>query len=372
MKGLRFILPLLVLCGCTAEKMEQPSQTVIMYMSGYNNLAGDIATNIELELTKGDLPEADSPDKLIIFAHCAPYMSDGHRYMATQQYRVRTAPVLIRAYRENGKAVLDTLKFYNTNFDTTEPENVRSVLEEIKGMFPSDCYGLVLSGHGTGWLPADDTLSTRAIGSRFYGTIDKVRNTDIKELASSLPMHFDYIIMDACLMGAVEVVYQFRNSCDRMIVSEIEIPSQGFDYARLPGRLFKGQDLEQICKDYMVVRTTGGTISLIDCRQLEPLAAQVRLMADSISKTNAQKMWCNSMYSYFYDLRSLFPVSAALDEALSKAVLYEQHSSFVNMDETLRIGQACGLSMYYPNEKDSAVVAYYRTLDFCKATGVVK
>lgn len=357
--------------------MEQPKQTVIMYMSGYNNLAGDIATNIELQLTKGRLPEADSPDKLVIFTHCAPYLFDGRQYVATQQYRVRTAPVLIQAYSQNGKAVLDTLKFYNTNFDSTDPVNVRSVLNEIKSKFPSDHYGLVFSGHGTGWLPAEDTLSTRAFGSRFYGSVDNVRNTDIRELASALPMHFDYIIMDACLMGSVEVVYQFRNSCDKMIVSETEIPSQGFDYMRLPDRVFNGPDLKQVCADYMYkcgkgAFATGGTVSLIDCRELEPLATQVKLLADSVSRKNAQKMWCSSEYSYFYDLRSLLPASKALDEALGKAVIYEEHTSSVTMNENLKIGQACGLSMFCADGMDPAIVEYYKTLDFCKATGVVR
>ena len=41
---------------------------------------------------------------------------------------------------------------------------------------------------------------------------------NIDALAAALPVRFDFILMDACLMGSVEVVYELRNKADFIIV----------------------------------------------------------------------------------------------------------------------------------------------------------
>lgn len=365
----KYILPALLLsAACSDDKPEaDDSHVLVMFMAGYNNLSGNIATNIELELTKGSLPAKGSSNAIVIFSHCSPYAKEGHRYKSTQQYDVPTQPVLIRAYSEGGKAVLDTLMRYPTDFDYTDPDNLNSVLTEIAERFQASRYGLLYSSHGTGWLPADDTVKTRAVGARFHKSQWNMRETDIRDFAAALPVHFDYIIMDACYMGAVEVVYQLRDCCDYMVVSETEIPADGFDYARLPQRLFASDrpNLEQVCNDYMVRTSVGGTVALVRTAGLEDLAEQVSRLGgipDTLDRAVVQKMGCSGEYRYFYDMQDIF--GGRLD--LSRVVLMEQHTPEFNAMAPLKIDRCCGLSMYLPLEEDTLINSYYRTLDFCR------
>ena len=50
---------------------------------------------------------------------------------------------------------------------------------------------------------------------------------EIADLPGAIPMHLDFIIMDACLMGCVEVAYELRDKCDILIFSPTEILSSG-------------------------------------------------------------------------------------------------------------------------------------------------
>ena len=77
---------------------------------------------------------------------------------------------------------------------------------------------MLYSSHGTGWLPefyygdgADpenevdiwESTSSKSMGSHVNG--DELDEMELSELASAIPMHLDYLIFDACLMGCVEV-----------------------------------------------------------------------------------------------------------------------------------------------------------------------
>jgi len=76
---------------------------------------------------------------------------------------------------------------------------MKQVLNDIIQMYPAQEYGLILWSHGTSWLPAGSSL-------RSFGE-DSGEQMNIPDLAENLPIKFDFILFDACLMVSVEVVY---------------------------------------------------------------------------------------------------------------------------------------------------------------------
>ena len=65
-------------------------------------------------------------------------------------------------------------------------------------------------------------------------------------------MKLDYILMDTCLMGCVEVAYELRNKCDRLLFSPTEILSDGMVYTTMAALLTNvaTPSLNTIAKEY--------------------------------------------------------------------------------------------------------------------------
>lgn len=394
---------MLALVSCerdAIEKRPEPgpvpnpyNNVVIIFQAGYNDLSGALATNIDFNLREARLPDANSSNAILIFSHCAKYEpshdSQDPGYIRSADYITPTEPVLIRAYSQKGSVVLDTIQNYSADFDAVIPENMTTILNDIATLFPADHYGMVYSSHGTGWLPAQN-YRTRSVGASFHEKTENIIETDICQFIKAIPMHLDYMIFDACYMGSVEVAYQMRNCCDRIVASVTEMPSKGIDYTLLPQRLLgsKVPDLEQVCRDFMSNTSIGGAIALYDCSALDSLAIEVqhlimknRARTDSLrtydrKRAQVQHYSNVKVYDYFYDLRDIFSKAgiedlSALDKALKKVVVYEDHTKAFKYS-SIYLDDCHGISMNLPHPSDSTVNAYYRTLDFNKATNWVE
>ena len=66
-------------------------------------------------------------------------------------------------------------------------------------------------------------------------------------------MKMDFIIFDACFMGSVEVAYELRDVCDKIVASPTEVIAEGMDYITMASYLMKssGSDLEGFCRNYL-------------------------------------------------------------------------------------------------------------------------
>lgn len=398
---LTMLFCLAVLIGCRKEPMPFPSSyknVLIIYSAAYNNLAGPLATDIEFELARGEVPDKYSQNAVVIFSHSAPYSGpygsgDSRHYSTSGDYETNTDPVLIRMYKEGGAVKLDTVQRYDRTFNEILPKNMSRVLMDIKTLCPSEQYGLLYSSHGSGWLPPQPQPKHNSIGMHFNGSSSNKDEMDILDFQTAIPMRLSYLIFDACYMGAVEVAYQMRSTCAYFIGSATEIPDTGFDYVNLTGRVFApdGPDLKGICDDYLNVSAMGGTIALVSCNKLDALASEVKALTDKYRdelykiseegrRTTIQRYWCSSEYKYFYDLEDIFHhVSATtaelgrLSERIKSAVIYEAHTD-VFTQGSLRLQNCCGLSMYLPAKDPSydRVNEYYKTLDFDKLTKLVE
>ena len=215
---------------------------------------------------------------------------------------------------------------------------------------------------------------------------------ELTEFDNAIPMHLDYIFFDCCLMGGIEVAYELRDKCDRILFSPTEVIAEGFDYANMGQKLLGGStpDLEGVCSDYYEYYNShpyGGqyrsaTVTLVDCIRLEPLAdicrsifSRHRDALDAITPDDVQGYF-TANYHWFYDLYDIAAHAGAddtelaeLEAALDGCIEYKAATdNFL----TFPINVYSGLSMYLPCNGSGYLDANYRELDWNKATGLVQ
>lgn len=376
------------------------SDVFIYYGMGYNNLSANLASNIA-DLCSGILPGKSREKAILAFTHNPRSYGD---------YNNSNPPLLLRIHRQEGKMAIDTLKIYEEMKYSASGESLRQVLTEIREMFPSKSYGLLVSSHGTGWIPPGYKSSTesvalsaeaaafdysqfpatKSIGSQYEGSYRNNQEIELKEFADAIPMKLDYMILDACLMGGVEVAWELKDVCDKLIFSPTEILSEGMRYKNMSWHLFSGEraNLEAICKEYYeYYNSLSGTscsasISLVDCTKLDGLASAYAGIIENhrdaltrINRNNVQRYFYDNK-SWFYDLRDGALMMGAskeelgkLDAALDECVEYHAETEFFF---NIKLENCCGLSSYLPDSRRASLNNYYKTLSWNQAVGLVK
>lgn len=397
------ILICLALSGCCEKIQPEPQpdienrKVLILYSDGHNNLNSSLNQDIREFVNSEGIPQKHG-DVVLVYTH--PTVSG---YSPSKSY-------LIRAYRQaDNTCRTDTLLTFPEETVSADTRTLYSVLLYAKSAFPAKEYGLVVTTHGTGYLPynyysgsakyenEDDftIFSTikRTIGADRENTV--TYEMDIKDFAANIPYKLKYIVFDACLMGGVEVAYQLRNKTDYLIASQTEILSDGMDYTTMAGYLLKG-DYEGFCSNYFDFydKRTGSyrsaSISLIDCGGLAALGSacagifsKYREGLDAIDKSKVQQYFTYN-YHWFYDFLDIVKQTGcndfelnAVTEALDGCVLYKAAtpaflaSSSSNPYPGFVMERHSGLSMYLPCNGGKYLSSYYRTLDWNKATGLV-
>lgn len=407
------LLGLLTMAACEtfgtfSSRGDRFDRVFIVYSLGFNNLSHDLNVNID-SLCAGDIPGKWSKDAIVVFSHS---LNKGGSYGTPSK------PAVFRIYSENGIVVRDTSGYFHAGVESATTEVLSTSLQYIKDNYPSKSYSMLLSSHATGWIYPGYTFSTPGIITLSHGKTEypewpetksigasySLKNSyivstemDLKEFASAIPMHLDCLIFDACLMGGVEVAYELKDVCNRLLFSPTEVLTKGFCYTPMAAHMFSGSsaDLKAIGEDYFnyyMTQTTGSvrsaTITEVDTKGLDGLAktyASIRRNHSqafaSMSRKNVQRYFYaspgDSRYKpFYYDLRdaareygATADELAELDEALSKCVTYHAETPKF-FDVTL--DRCCGLSMYLPIESCPDLNAYYKTLNWNSAIGLVE
>ena len=398
---------------------ETIDKVLIMYSAGQNNLAAALAEDIG-DLCGGYLPR--SRDRVLLLS----YQRLNSRYTTSV-----AESYLIRYSIFNGRLAADTLKRFPADRNAASAATMNEVLTYVRDNFPAGSYGMLFSSHATGWLPAgyysnssyyDNLYGTgrqampagiggetcvplviperdpalppvKSIGADYvYGASGMVSyEMDLREFAAALPMHMDYIFFDCCLMGGIEVAYELRDRCDRIIFSPTEVLAEGFDYRTMGERLLRSgaPDLEGICRDYYEYYSNhedGGymrsaTVSLVDCAGTGHLAEVCRRIFDShrdglagIMPDEVQQYY-TGRYHWFYDLYDIAVHAGAsgeelaeLQDAIDGCIIYKAATDrFLGIP----IETSCGLSMYLPCNGSAYLDNEYRKLAWNQAAGLV-
>lgn len=357
---------------------------MILYSEGYNNLQGWLDTNFD-QLCEGYIPGKWDNNAIVVFSHASENRSD---------WQTPTNPVVFRIYEHYGEVVRDTVFTYPAETISVDTAFMKTVLNDIKDKYPSDSYGLVYTSHGTGWIPKDYKKSSesaliakRSIGAQYDGPYSKytAHQIDIEDFKYALPYHFDYIVMDACLMGGVEVLYEWKDLCDYLVASPGEVLTDGFEYVNMSTRLLLGDkpDLVGLCEDYYQMNKDNGdaTVGLYDCSKAEALAQACAPIFEAhqdkvLDLKPYQVQSFNYSYEYHFDFRDILVKLGAtpeelapVDAVLSELVLYKNYTEHFLGNY---ISTFSGLSMFLPTTKWPVLNERYKSTSWNQATGFVK
>lgn len=334
------------------------SHTLIIYMQGNNGLAEFMDNNLQRILTAYYEVPANL-GRVIIFYDRGNYTR------------------LTELYINDGMAKQRLIEEYATSTSTVDKEFMEEVFAKAKEVAPAESYGLILSSHGGGWVPADlYDVYLLGEGSRaespvarpmFYGQ-DDYDCMDIPDLVDAISdIHFNYIIFDACFMGNVEALYDMRHSADYIIASPAEVLGSGFPYETMIPKLFEyeGHQLREICEDYMeFYNGSSGTISLVDCSKFDQLVVAMRDVLSSGDESDADietiQAFDNFSNHLFLDLESYVEQIAttesllAFREAMEDVVLYTDHTDTIltstGAEDYFTVVRSSGLTTYVKQE----------------------
>lgn len=360
----------MVSCHDDEEPKIKASRTVLMYLVADNSISDDIYPNIA-SVEEG-LKNAETPGTFVIYW-------DGGKY-----YRSEFPQPTLFKYEvgEDGK-VSDRVIIQTYNEQNSLSQDVMlDVFKDVEELCPAECYGLIFGSHATGWLPVDHSR-TRSFGDD--GGL-KIDIPDLADVLARTSIHFDYILMDACLMSQVEVAYELRHSADYLILSPAEVMSTGFPYKNIVKYLLSVDDKErnavllaQAYLDYYKTqRFPWATIAVVKTDEMELLAAVTR----SIMQENMENIasFTPSMLSLFqnrygygrgelsrssYDFRAFVSevtggnIPLAFEGQLGKTVIFEGYVNdypLVNIDEDMYSGIGC----YIPYKSFTKWNAYLR------------
>ena len=389
------------------------NKVMILYSAGFHNLSGDQKRNIA-ELEEGYLPyKLNNDDILLVFAR---------NTKISGRYSLPSSPVLIRLSKDKEGTVLrDTLKTWPEETLAANAGTMKEVLTYIKDSFPAASYGMVFSSHGTGWLPqgyydsgssVDVWSALRPHRSIGMDVTDKgaglvVTEMAVDDMAASIPMHLDYLLFDACLMGCVEVAYAFKDKVSIVGFSPTEVLSEGFDYTKMASLLL-GEKCSpvEVCSAYVEKylaksgSSRSASISVVQLQYMDELAgvcqtifekyrselSAVKVESETVKsdgytvKKYTPQNYYTGNHRWFYDLRDILITAGVsemdmglFDAALAKVVVYENHTPNFLVNSSFQFHSCCGLSMFLPaDNKDEKLAAFYRNLSWNKATGLIE
>ena len=307
------LLVMLVVTSCKKdenteriEKNPKTPHTLIYYFTG---------TSLSLHFLNNISAAEDAVRKGV---------KENSRIICFFQSNNRKSADVIELVEDNGLCERKVLATYDLPSVMTA-EQLAENIKNIVGLAPAESYGIVLAGHATGWVPINGVAqsgSTAAsskkhpkeyisheelwkkqdsgVETRFFGEkySDTAANAfDIPELAKGLAatnIYFDYILFDACLMANVEALYDLRKNARYIIASPCEIMAAGFPYEDVVPLLMKdggrSHDLAGVCEVFNKYYDNhksyrSGSVALVDCKQLDALAAAVKAVNNSTQKS---------------------------------------------------------------------------------------
>ena len=247
--------------------MNPKEWTIMIYMAGDNNLAVDMA--YAMEQIKGVAEQGgESPNLFVYYDGNSPaiptlycdFSEPGKpRYVRSYKVPNKLYPPVSKKENENAADSRSIVNFVDWCLNTVEVENGG----EISFGRRAEKYALIFSGHSLGFqdigLFKDETSGKSMKMTDFYDVLARLTGTK-KELELKadkdgcegeerkaatkklLGQRLDLLGFDSCVMGMLEVGYQFSDRTRTIIASEGSVPSAGWTYAKILGCLAREQN----------------------------------------------------------------------------------------------------------------------------------
>lgn len=380
MRKLRLSMPILIVfvflvtqvgSACAAPPQQPPAQarwTVMLYMSGDNDLESYVVSDIETELAA----TGSSADvQVIVLADRGPgYDTSRGDWESTKLFRVTQG---MTATPENALA-----DWGERNFG--DPQTLIDFVTWTKSNYPADRYALYFWGHGWNWHPD-------------YVMLDDTDNDtlDMEEVNSALPSigFIDMVGFDGCNMASIEVQMLWHGHATALAHSQEWVGGEGVQYDLVLAQLAADPSMTA---DQLAIATSQSATGdetwsavAVDSRfdilltsvDQWSLALKNGLPANrkeyDIALGATQSFWQAPMDKDLYDMayeinrnvsdENIRSKSQVVMEAIEVVVLHERHTN--------AYADAHGITIYHisdATQKDSDYT-YYRTLDFASQTG---
>ena len=358
--------------GIVAAKAPTPTPrakwTVMVYISGDNNLESYVVSDIETELA----PTGSSANvQVVALADRAPgYDTSRGDWQTTKLFHVTKGMV---ATPEN--AVADW-----GERDMGDKQTLIDFVTWTKANYPADHYAFYFWGHGWNWHPGvvmrDDTNGD---------------TLDMDEIKAALPSigFLDMVGYDGCQMASIEVQTLWHGHATAVSHSQEWVGGEGIQYDLVLAQLAANPSLtaDQVAiattqsatsdKTWSAVAVDGRFDALLSAVDAWSVALKNGLGANRKAYDQAftatRSFWQSptdkDLYDMAYELNNKVTAKAVKDtsqavmKAVSAVVLSERHVNSYS--------DAHGITIYHiskATQKDSDYT-YYQGLDFSQLTG---
>lgn len=343
-----FLIVPFLLSSCSKEDAKNvqrlPNRTVLFYMAGDNDLAGETQEKIDSLAKNWNIAGNN---------HLLVYQDRGGEY----------SPRLLEI---KSKGQIEVIKEYALKENSASSFVFSRVLNDMVEFCPNSDYGLVMFSHGSGWLPEGfSSSSTRSVA------MDGREEFDLKDFARSIPLgQFRFIIFESCLMAGAEVAYELMGKTDYVLASSSEILSPGFTplYRKMIPLIYDyAPQLEKFAAAYfnyynnLSGNMRSATVSVIRPSELKPLnklLTQVEKRIEYWGNVDRDRIQAFDRHSphLFYDLESYVQEvgtsqeKVSLANILQKSILYQASTENFLTSTTggFSIKKHCGLTIYIP------------------------
>ncbi len=346
-------------CNNKPDLTPSTSRTVIIYMVANNNLSSYAINNIN------EMEEAFSKEygaKLLVFYNKRGGVSE-----------------LLDVTRDATSSIVSpVVKSYEASVDPCLPQTLSRVIADCRAYSPTEQYSIVFWSHATGWLPqgmhpanAPQSGSNDGPDYTFGSTTSFPTQMEINALAAALPsdIMFEYILFDACHMGAIEVAYELRNNTRYTIGSASESLASGFPYVSSL-KYMLSNNVVGIASDFFNYYNSqkgvfrSATISVVESSKLSAVATELKsLVNDSPVSLTAKQQFgrylgtSSDFEDLMWDTQDLlvrsWGQSAANDflSAYYDAVIYKAATPILfegDGNGSITVNVFSGLSIYIP------------------------
>jgi len=367
-----FVSVIVMLFGLTgvadaAPPAPQAKWTVMVYISGDNNLEDYVVKDIELELA----PTGSNANvQVVALADRGPgYDTSRGDWQTTKLYHVTQGMIA-----DSASAVAD---WGERNMG--DKQTLIDFVTWTKTNYPADHYVLYFWGHGwswhPGWVMEDDTNN------------DTLDYDEVKAAIPSLGF-IDVIGYDGCNMASIEILKLWHNKATAVTGSQEWVGWDGIEYDVVLAQLAANPNMtaDQVAiatsqsattdKTWSAMAVDGRLTTLLTAVDQWSVALKNGLSANkkkydsafSATRSFSQAPMDKDLYDMAFEINNkvtdtnIKNKSQAVMDAFATVVLHERHVS--------QYADAHGITIYGPSRSNQKTdFAYYLTLDFATTTG---
>ena len=369
-----FVLAASLTGSASAAPPANAKWTVMVYISGDNNLESYVISDIETELA----PTGSTNNiQVVALADRGPGVSTGPNDWKTTEY-FHVVPGM-QATLANADSAWDAS--HADELDMADPQTLVDFVTWTKANYPADHYALIFWGHGWNWhrgvVMRDDTSNS---------------TMDYEEEKSAIPSlgFIDVVGYDGCNMASIEIFNLWHGHATAVTGSQEWVGAEGLQYDLVLAHLAGNPSwiADQLAIDFSKTATADKTWSAVavDARfdtllttvDLWSIALYDGLAANRRSYDRAfgatRSFWQapedKDLYDMAYEINRL--VSDANIKSRSQAVINAVNSVVLFDRHTNAYADTHGITIYHiskASEKGDDYRYYRSTIDFAQQTG---